>query len=374
MIKASQLINLLTKEELNFITGIPCSILKDFLSGLSEKKGQIEHIIATSEEEAMSIGVGYYLATAKIPIVYMQNSGLARSVDVLTSLANKEVYNVPILLLISWRGDPSKKDEPQHLKMGKITPKILKTLNIPYTVLSDSKPKIVKEIKVAKKYLENNSLPYAIIIKKGLIKPDQTKKQKDVYLLSREETIKIIINNLKNDEVIISTTGKTSRELFEYRETKKQSHKTDFYTVGSMGCSAAIALGIALGKPKKKIFVFDGDGSVLMQMGSLATIGHYLPKNFYHIIFDNNTYDSTGGQKTVSDTVNFNKIAFACGYKNVKTVFTQKKLVNIIQNLKMSSGPKMLVIKIKNGSRKDLGRPTITPSENKKLLMNFLKS
>jgi len=372
MINGNQLVNLLTGEGLNFITGIPCSILKDFLFCLSEKERGIEHIIVASEEEAISIGTGYYLATAKIPIVYMQNSGLARSVDVLTSLVNKEVYRIPMLLLISWRGEPGKKDEPQHLKMGKITLKLLKTLSIPYAILSDNKSKVAKEVKEAKKYLKNNSLPYAIIIRKGLIKPCQAQKGTEINSLSREEAIKIIVDNSKGDEIIISTTGKISRELFEYREAKEQSHKTDFYTLGSMGCSAAIALGIALKKPKKKVLVFDGDGSVLMQMGALATIGHYLPKNFYHIIFDNNAHDSTGGQKTASNTASFNKIALACGYKGAETVLTQRRLTNAVRNLKRNSGPRMLVVKIKKGSRKDLGRPATTPIENKKLLMNFL--
>jgi len=372
MINGDQLINLFTKEGFEFITGIPCSILKDFLFCLSEKEKMIEHIIPTNEEEAISIAVGYYLATAKIPIVYMQNSGLARSVDVLTSLVNKEVYRIPMLLLISWRGEPGKKDEPQHVKIGRITLKLLETLNIPYTILSKDKSKIAKEIKKAKEYLKENSLPYAIVVRKGLIMSRQPKKTREFYTLTREQAIKIIIDNLKGDEIIVSTTGKTSRELFEYREAKGQSHETDFYTLGSMGCSTSIALGIAL-KTKKKVIVFDGDGSVLMEMGTLATIGHYLPKNFYHIIFENDAHDSTGGQKTVSNTVSFNKIALASGYKGAKTIFNQRKLTDVIKSLKMNSGPQMLVIKIRKGSRKDLGRPTTIPVENKKLLMRFLK-
>jgi phosphonopyruvate decarboxylase len=372
MIKSDQLINLLSKEGLNLFTGIPCSIFKDFLFCLEEKGKKVKHVVSASEEEAISIGVGYNLATSKIPVIYMQNSGLANSVDVLTSLANKEVYGIPMLLLISWRGEPGKKDEPQHFKMGKITLKLLKLLDIPYTILSDNEANVKKEIKKAKKYLIENNTPYAIIIRKGLFAPYQPKKRKEFYSLTREEAIKTIVDNIKRDRIIVSTTGKTSRELFEYREIKKHGHGTDFYTFGSMGSSSAIALGIALQKTKKKVFVFDGDGSILMQMGILATVGHYLPKNFYHIIFDNNAFDSTGGQRTLSGTVDFGKIASVCGYKNVKTVSSKNELIRFAKTIESKQGPVILTIKVKQGARKDLGRPVRTPVEIKKEFMKLL--
>jgi phosphonopyruvate decarboxylase len=190
--------------------------------------------------------------------------------------------------------------------------------------------------------------------------------------MTREDAIKTIVDNLDGSEAIISTTGKSSRELFEYREESGQGHSKDFLTVGSMGCSASIANSIALQKPGKQIFVFDGDGSVIMQMGSLATIGHYKPKNLYHIIFDNNAHESTGGQPTVSDTVNFEQIALACGYKAAKTAETKFDLEKTIKKMKSSEGPQMLIIKVNKGARKDLGRPTTTPIENKQAFMEFL--
>lgn len=374
MLKNDKLVGLLRRKNLNFITGVPCSIFKDFLNYINDT-GEIKHIPATSEGEACAIASGYYLATKKIPMVYMQNSGLGNSINPLTSLLDKAIYSIPALLLISWRGEPGKKDEPQHVKMGEITLKLLKTLNIPFDFLSPDQTKAAKKIKKAKQYLVKNNSPYAIIVKNKTIESYQSKtEEKNTYSLTREETIKTILDNLNGNETIISTTGKTSRELFECRETKKQSHQADFYVVGSMGCSAGIALGIALSKPQKKIFIFDGDGSILMKMGTLATIGHFLPKNLYHIVFDNNAYDSTGGQKTVSDSVDFSRIALACGYKSAKIATTQKEVVNFIKTIKSQKCPSMLVIKIKKGSRKNLGRPTKTPQENKVAFMKFLKN
>jgi phosphonopyruvate decarboxylase len=372
MLQSSKVVSLLIKEGLHFITGVPCSIFKDFLLYINDA-GRINHIPATCEGEACAIATGYYLSTKKTPIIYMQNSGLGNSVDPLTSLLSKAVYSIPALLLISWRGEPGKPDEPQHVKMGQITLKLLKLLGIPYVILSDNERAAKKEIRATKTYLKNNSSPYAIIVKKGTMEPYLSQHKKtDIYSLTREEAIIIISDNLKSNEIIIATTGKTSRELFEYREARKQSHQRDFYVVGSMGCVAGIALGIALQKPKRKIFVFDGDGSVLMKMGTLATIGHFLPKNLCHIIFDNNAHDSTGGQKTVSDSVDFSKVALACGYKSAKNVSTQKELVDFIRTIKFQKLPCMLVIKVKKGARKDLGRPTTTPRENKTAFMNFL--
>lgn len=373
MITCQQLSKIFKSQGLEFFSGVPCSILKDWLNFINESK-QFKNIVATCEGEACAIATGYYLATKKIPVVYMQNSGLGNSVDPLTSLLDKEVYSIPALLLISWRGEPGEKDEPQHIKMGKITPKLLKTLGIPFAVLSNNAEAIEKQIKKAKVYLRKKNSPYAIIVRKGIIASHQTAPKKEKYSLGREEAIKIVIDSLKRKEIIISTTGKTSRELFELRKKKKQSHQADFYTLGSMGSTAGIALGIALQKPKKRIFVFDGDGSVLMKMGTLATIGHYLSKNFYHIIFDNHSHESTGGQATVSETINFAKVATACGYEKAMIISRESELKKILAKLnkKSNKGPIMLVIKIRRGARKDLGRPTLSPVKMKRLFMNFL--
>lgn len=370
MLKSSQLVNLLKKEDLNFITGIPCSIFKYFLAYLN-KTERMKHISVSSEGEACALAVGYYLSTKKIPIIYMQNSGLGNSVNPLTSLLDKKIYSIPALLLISWRGEPGKKDEPEHIKMGQITLKLLKTLGIPYILLSSDKIKAAKELNQAKQYLEKNNSPYAIIIRNGLIEPEPVKKEKNIYSLTREEAIKSIIDKLKGDEAVISTTGKISRELFEYRQEKKQGHKNDFYTVGSMGCSSAIALGIALNS-RKKVLVIDGDGSVLMKMGNLTTIGKYQPKRFIHIIMDNSAYESTGGQPSSSSIIDWKKLFLALGYKKAIIITSKKQLINL--NLEKIGSPTAIIIKVSQESRRDLGRPTLPPLQIKENFMKFLKN
>lgn len=359
MISCQNLAQIFKSNNLTFLTGVPCSILKDLLNYIEEDK-DFQYVGATSEAEACAIAVGFYLATNRIPIIYMQNSGLGNSIDPLTSLMNKEMYSIPALLLISWRGEPGISDAPQHSKMGRITTKLLDTLEIPYSVFSSE-----QDIEKAVQYIKEYSLPYALIIRKGAIAPYQLKND---YALNREEAIRTIIDNLTGQEIIISTTGKTSRELNELKTANPK-----LYILGSMGCCSGVGLGIALQKPEKKVFVFDGDGSVLMKMGTLATIGHCGPKNFYHIVFDNNAHDSTGGQKTSSDTVDFAKIALSCGYKFGKTVSTKEDLIKSLENLKSSQGPAMLVVKVKKGARKDLSRPDKTPIEYKNEFTEFIR-
>jgi phosphonopyruvate decarboxylase len=304
----------------------------------------------------------------------MQNSGLGRAVNPLTSLVDPEVFSIPVLLMIGWRGEPGKKDEPEHKKMGRIMLRLLDTLEIPYSVLTDNLKSIKNEIAKARDYMTKNNAPYVMVIRKGLLEDyEQKKSQNENFEMNREDAIKIIIDNLGDSEVIVSTIGKTSRELFEYRSAKGENHKRDFYTVGSMGCSAAIAMSIAMKIQDKKVFVLDGDGSLLMQMGTIATIGHYSPKNLCHIILDNQSHDSTGGQPTVSETVNFEKVAISCGYRHANTVKNKKDLTEKFRGILKMEGPQMLVVKIKKGSRKDLGRPTISPIENKKRFMGYIK-
>lgn len=374
MISCENLFDVFKKNNLLFFSGVPDSTFKDWMKFLADEHGKrLTNIIACNECEAVAIAAGYNIATGKIGVVYMQNSGEGKAVNPLTSLCDSEVYSIPVLLMIGWRGEPGKEDEPQHKKMGRVMLPLLDTLEIPYKTLPDDIEEAEKVIAEMKKKVEKTKSPAVVIIKKGLFeKYEEKRKSEAKYEMTREDAIKTIVDNLDGSEAIISTTGKSSRELFEYREESGQGHSKDFLTVGSMGCSASIANSIALQKPGKQIFVFDGDGSVIMQMGSLATIGHYKPKNLYHIIFDNNAHESTGGQPTVSDTVNFEQIALACGYKAAKTAETKFDLEKTIKKMKSSEGPQMLIIKVNKGARKDLGRPTTTPIENKQAFMEFL--
>ena len=374
MLTCEQLYGVFKKHELTYFTGVPDSTFKDWMKFLADEHGErVIHRIAVNECEATALAAGYYLSTRKIGVIYMQNSGLGKTVNPLTSLCDPEVYSIPAIIMIGWRGEPGQKDEPQHKKMGRVTLSLLDTLEIPHEVLPDDPAQIEAVIGRAIAYMKEKSAPYALIIKKGTLEEYEAKKKvKTNYEMTREDAVKVIIDNLDGNEAIVSTTGKASRELFEYRVAKGET-PCDFYTVGSMGCSASIANGIALQKPNKQVFVFDGDGAVLMQMGSLATIGNYKAKNFYHIVFDNGAYDSTGGQPTVSPTVNLENVALACGYKSAKTVETKADLQATIKEMKSSEGPQMLIIKVNKGARKDLGRPTKTPVENKGAFMKKLE-
>ena len=376
VISCNDLFEIFKKNELTFFTGIPDSTFKGWMTFLEEKHGkELTQIIAANECEATAIATGYHLSTGKVAVVYMQNSGLGKTVNPITSLCDPEVYSIPIVMMVGWRGEPGKKDEPQHKKMGRITIPLLETLEIPYRVLPDTIQEVAEVITEMRDIADRENTPVALIIRKGVIAPydsGKTEARESHLEMNREDAIKTIVDNLDGSEAIVSTTGKTSRELFEYR-IERNEKPMDFYTVGGMGCAASIALGIALQKPEKEIFVFDGDGAVIMQMGSLATIGHYKPSNFNHILFDNRAHDSTGGQKTVSDTVDFEKIALACGYNEAVTVKTKTDLKKVIKKSKLTKGPKLIVVKVKKGSRKDLGRPTTSPIENKENFMRFLR-
>ena len=376
MISCDEIFEVFRRNDLTFFTGVPDSTFKGWMTFLEEKHGkELTQIIAANECEATAIATGYHLSTGKVAVVYMQNSGLGKTVNPITSLCDPEVYSIPIVMMVGWRGEPGKKDEPQHKKMGRITIPLLETLEIPYRVLPDTIQEVAEVITEMRDIADRENTPVALIIRKGVIAPydsDKTDVPESHLEMDRENAIKTIVDNLDGSEAIVSTTGKTSRELFEYR-IERNEKPMDFYTVGGMGCAASIALGIALQKPEKEIFVFDGDGAVIMQMGSLATIGHYKPSNFNHILFDNRAHDSTGGQKTVSDTVDFEKIALACGYNEAVTVKTKTDLKKVIKKSKLTKGPKLIVVKVKKGSRKDLGRPTTSPIENKENFMRFLR-
>ncbi len=374
MISCENLFEIFKKNDLLFFTGVPDSTFKDWMKFLADEDGnRVTNIVACNECEAVATAAGYHLATGKIGIVYMQNSGEGKTVNPLASLCDPEVYSIPVILMIGWRGEPGKKDEPQHKKMGRVMMPLLDTLELSYKVLPDDIEGAAKVIEEMKKLAKEKSAPVAIIIKKGIFEEYEPKKKlKTNFDMTREDAIKVIVDNLDGSEAIVSTTGKTSRELFEYRVARGEK-PCDFYTVGSMGCCISIANGIALQKPQKPVFVFDGDGAVLMQMGALATIGHYGAKKLYHIVFDNGSYDSTGGQPTVSTTVDFGKVALACGYKSAKIVEKKADLEKEIKKVKDLEGPQMLIVKVNKGARKDLGRPTSTPIENKQEFMKVLR-
>lgn len=373
MIEPSSFYNELKKEEIDFFVGVPDSLLKNFCSFVDDNIEKDNHIIAANEGNAISIASGYHLATKKIPVVYMQNSGLGNCINPLTSLADKEVYSIPMLLIIGWRGEPGKKDEPQHLKQGRITREQLKILDIDYFVIDENTDEKSCLEKVIKR-INKNSSPVAILVRENTFKKYKLKnKQKTIYKLKREEAIEEIINLSNDSDIFISTTGKTSRELYEIRKNKGDAQK-DFLTVGSMGHVSSIALGVAIGLKKQRVICLDGDGSLIMHLGSLPIIGAISPKNLIHIILNNCAHESVGGQPTVANEIDFEKLSSALNYKNFFQSSNVKQINDCWSQLIDSEGPSLFLINIKSSSRKDLGRPESSPIENKESFMEFIKN
>ena len=375
MISPKRFFDILKSNGINFYTGVPDSLLKDFCAYVTDNVSKKDHIINSNEGAAIALASGHYIATGKPGLVYMQNSGLGNAINPLLSLADSEVYCIPVLLVIGWRGEPGKKDEPQHIKQGKVMLDLLQAMKISYEIISSSTGNMEEIIRKAYSAMTEQSCPYALIISEGTF--EEYKLVKDMqsdYQFNREEVIKLILDDLSHNEIIVSTTGKTSREVFEYRKKNNQGHQNDFLTVGSMGHCSQIALGIALEKKGKQVYVLDGDGAVIMQMGSLAILGSEAPENFRHILLNNGAHDSVGGQPTAGFKTDFSAIANACGYNLSIRAETEKEIKDGLSKMKEIPGPAFLEIRVNKGARKDLGRPTSTPVENKLTLMdNLLK-
>lgn len=371
MIDVSDFIGYLNDIDINFFCGVPDSQLSPFCDYLEEN---CQNIIAANEGNAVAIACGYNLSTGNYPVVFLQNSGLGNIVNPVTSLTHKKVYSIPIVYVVGWRGQPGVHDEPQHKKQGEITLDLLELLDIEYFVINED-----TSFKDLKYVFENNFLDklsngdsVAIVVSKGAFKDYKIVKSND-NTLTREEAIQTVTGFLSDDDMIVSTTGKSSRELFEYREAQNQGHGNDFLTVGSMGHSSSIALGVALNSSDKKIFCFDGDGAILMHMGSIALIGSKKPENFYHVMFNNSAHESVGGLPTIMDDIHINELVKACGYKEVFNASNIDELKDILPRFVESTGPVFLNIAVDISSRKDLGRPTTTPIENKNDFMKRLQ-
>ncbi|EEG77518.1 phosphonopyruvate decarboxylase [Dethiobacter alkaliphilus] len=373
MINPADFYNLLTNNNIRFYTGVPDSLLKDFCAYVTDHTPQDRNIIAANEGNAVGIAAGRYLALQEIGLVYMQNSGLGNVVNPLTSLTDPLVYSIPMLLLIGWRGEPGVKDEPQHAKQGEITLELLKTLGVEYDILPDNLLQAEAVLKRAMEYMTQKQAPFALVIRKDTFAPYAL--QSDYHAkcsLNREQALKLIVSKLGTDDIVVSTTGKTSRELYEYRRACGDTHEKDFLTVGSMGHSSQIALGIALAKPQRTVYCLDGDGAALMHLGAMAIVGEQAPANFKHVVLNNCAHDSVGGQPTAGDVVGFPMIAKACGYKTVLQAQSEEDIIAKTEELKQGAGPSFLEVKVNKGARKDLGRPKTTPIENKEAFIRFL--
>ena len=307
------------------------------------------------------------MATGKVPLVYMQNSGLGNATNPLLSLADPEVYRIPMVLLIGWRGEPGVHDEPQHVKQGRITCPLLETMEIPYSVIDGDMDGCVEAMRSCRTHLETEHSPYALVVRKDSFSeygPAPAVPEK--YQMTREEAIGIIASS-PGDPIIVSTTGLASRELYEIRDSRKEGHGKDFLTVGSMGHSSQIALSMALSLPGRRIVCIDGDGAAIMHMGGMATLASQHPANLVHAVINNGVHDSVGGQPTVSRDIDMHGIAEAMGYRTVRTVETREELE---EALGIAEGPVFIQIMVRRGTRKDLGRPKTPPAEIKAALMD----
>lgn len=373
MISPAFFINTLSEHGVDFFTGVPDSLLKSVCAYITDHKDSNHHVIAANEGGAVALATGYHLATGHIGCVYMQNSGLGNVVNPLASLTDREVYGIPMLLLIGWRGRPGQHDEPQHVKQGKITTGLLNVLGVNYEVLSHDESTAARQISHAMDEIMCRREVFALVIEKDTFEPYTLQQSTENNLsLGREEAIGFISGSIEHDAVVVSTTGMISRELFEYRSAKGESHERDFLTVGSMGHASQIALGIAMQHPERKVYCLDGDGATIMHMGALAITGSRKQKNFVHIVLNNGAHDSVGGQPTAGFDIDLVQIALGCGYRKAMRIDNRDELNNLNNIIKDIEGPVFVEIRVRRGNRKDLGRPTTTPMDNKMALMDFL--
>ncbi|HEX6928638.1 MAG TPA: phosphonopyruvate decarboxylase [Gammaproteobacteria bacterium] len=372
MLNPEKVHSLIRAEGLRFFTGVPDSLLADFCAYVTDHAAEDDHVITANEGNAIALAAGHFLGTGEPALVYMQNSGLGNAVNPLLSLADPEVYSIPMLLMIGWRGEPGVKDEPQHVKQGRVMTDLLDAMEIPWFVLEAGTADPQGVIAEATALMREKMSPVALLVRKGTF--ESYKLKKDVvtdFPMDREGAVKWVVDQLGGDDIIVSTTGKTSRELYEYRAARGEGHGNDFLTVGAMGHTASIAMGVAR-KRRERVICLDGDGSVLMHMGALAIIGQSGLSNLLHVVINNGAHDSVGGQPTAGFDIDFVKIAEACGYARALSVSEPDAVRQAFAELAGIQGPALLEIRTNKGARSDLGRPRTSPVENREAFMRRL--
>lgn len=374
MIRPEFFIEKLRAEGVEFYAGVPDSLLKNVCAYITDHFDKEHNIIAANEGGAVALAAGYHLATGKAGCVYMQNSGEGNAVNPLASLTDRDVYHIPLLLIVGWRGRPGVHDEPQHVKQGKITTSLLDVMGIGYEVLSKEEEAAARQIEKAMGSIRETGEAFALVVEKDTFDSYALQNvERNEYTMSREDAIRMVAASITEDAIIVSTTGMISRELFEYRTAMGQRHERDFLTVGSMGHASQIALGIALQHPERRVYCFDGDGASIMHMGNMAIVGSRRPKNFVHVVFNNGAHDSVGGQPTVGYDIDLVEIAKAVRYERAVRVCGAEELKEALEGL-LDEGLQLIEVRVKKGNRKDLGRPTTTPIQNKEALMAFLNA
>lgn len=371
--KADKLLQALEQRGIHTIIGVPDSTLKQFCDGLQNYKGNINHYVPVNEGAAVGLAVGSYLADGKPACVYMQNSGIGNAVNPIASLANRDVYGIPMLFLVGWRGEPGVKDEPQHVFQGKITCKLFEVLSIPYEVIDkDITWEQMESILTEAFETLSGGEQFAIIVRKGTFEKDVPYTWENGNTLNREEALATILKEGGHEAILVSTTGKISRELYEQSDALYGTHENIFMTVGGMGHASMIALGIAKKRPKEKIMCIDGDGAALMHMGALAFISSQSPENFVHIIINNQSHESVGAMPTGCQKVNFSELAKNVGYSWTIRVSTLEELTKVLHNIDEQKGPILVEVLVSLDSRADLGRPRESARENKEAFMEYI--
>lgn len=371
--KASNLLSQLENMGFDTIAGVPDSTLKQFCDGVQTYEGNLKHYVTANEGAAVAVGIGAYLASGKPACVYMQNSGIGNMVNPLASLANGDVYGVPMLFIVGWRGEPGVKDEPQHVFQGKITCELFETLAVTYSVIDQNttQEEMAAILQEAGNILDRGD-QFAIIVKKGTFEKEEPFTWDNGNPMEREEVLGRILQALPRDTAIVSTTGKISRELYEQSDKIYGSHENLFMTVGGMGHASMIALGVAGKRPDKTVVCIDGDGAVLMHMGALPLIATQAPKNFYHIVINNMAHESVGAMPTGCQQTSFAEVARAAGYKTVDKLETLEAVDQIGTRIQEAEGPVLFEIPVSLGARSDLGRPKESARQNKEIFMDFL--
>ena len=362
----------LGKSGVTFFTGVPDSLLRDFCF-LLDKIDDYNHVVAANEGTAVSLAIGHYLGSKSTPAVYLQNSGLGNALNPLISLAHKNVYQIPILLIIGWRGEPGTPDEPQHQAQGLITLPLLDICGIPHVQLSrdTSENQIIEFVK--RSSLTNGG-PFAIVVSKdGLSVKNEIMSRQTDSLLTRASAVKAIIQGINNKDVVVSTTGKLSREMLAIRESDLENH-ADFLCVGGMGHASSISVGLAISTPHRRIFCLDGDGALQMHLGSAATIGELSPKNLFHFVFNNGTHDSVGGQSVTAPSIDYQTLFKAFGYQNRFTATTVTEIEKLLSFCYQNNGPILIEVKVKGGDSNNLPRPTESPIMAKIKFQKLIKS
>ena len=376
--KASVLLDACEKAGIDFFTGVPDSLLKGLCNELYDRYGADgdTHVVAHNEGGAIGLCAGHYLSCGRPALCYMQNSGLGNAVNPLASLMDPRVYGIPCLLVIGWRGEPGVKDEPQHVKQGMITLPQLEILDIPFMILSEETDEAAFE-EAFQGLLSalSSGKSAAIVVRKGGLTTDRNPSYGNAYRMSREAAAEVILRETAPSDVIVSTTGKLSRELFELREKRGEDHSRDFLTVGSMGHASMIALRIAVEHPGRTVWCLDGDGAALMHLGALPLIGRRAPAGLIHVVVHNGAHETVGGMPVCSGSLDFPAVAKAAGYVAVYSADREDSLSAVLREARKEAarGPVLIEARCSCASRADLGRPTTTPAQNRDALMAFLQ-